>query len=263
MVFNTGNFTYEDIKDKSISEGGGFGLSTSTWNLAQPTKINAKGRTKISIQDNGHIVEGYTKATLGQGQINIGGIAGYNNNLLAGVNRDISDVQKITRDQMTGALDLEIIIDHRWFSQEGRDEMNPVRGYKKRQEAVDKMFGEAIDDTELTMGINNDEKKYMGRMTEDPITGEVSVDTSGMPWYEKMTYDDNPIFGFIYNYFPGAKAATLYHDYEYDKRNNLDQHGEPQDHKSLDLMLSIPGSFMGTWYSTIFGKPFSNTGNKK
>jgi hypothetical protein len=156
-------------------------------------------------------------------------------------------VQKITRDQMTGALDLEIIIDHRWFSQEGRDEMNPV--------------------------INNDEKKYMGEMTVYPdgiVSPKFLEDSGGRmpdelgfwesinPFGSLFTYDTNPIFGLLYNYFPGGKAATLYHDYEYDAKQN---NGQP--HSSVDLGLSIPGSFYGTWYSTTFGKPFSNMGNGK
>jgi hypothetical protein len=182
-------------------------------------------------------------------------------------------VQKITRDQMTGALDLEIIIDHRWFSQEGRDEMNPVKGYKKRQEAVDDFFGNAGIDTELSMSPNNDDKKYMGRMTVYPdgtVNPDFLRDSGGRmpdelgfwesinPFGSLFTYDTNPIFGLVYNYLPGGKAATLYHDYEYDAKQN---NGKP--HTDWDLALSIPGSFYGTWYSTTFGKPFSNMGNGK
>jgi hypothetical protein len=64
-------------------------------------------------------------------------------------------------------------------------------------------------------------------------------------------YDINPIFGFLYNYLLGGKAATLYHDSEY---KDVDD--------GVSLGLSIPGSFYGTWYSTIFGKPFSTGGGK-
>ena len=68
------------------------------------------------MKDKGSEKEQITHATMGSGNITVGGES---NPDLEGLNRDVSVAQEITKDKITGALDGSMTIDNRVFSGEG------------------------------------------------------------------------------------------------------------------------------------------------
>ncbi|MGN0929306.1 MAG: hypothetical protein ACI4N3_01560 [Alphaproteobacteria bacterium] len=68
------------------------------------------------MKDKGSEKEQITHATIGSGNITVGGET---NSDLEGLNRDVERAQEITKDKITGALDGSMTIDNRVFSGEG------------------------------------------------------------------------------------------------------------------------------------------------
>jgi hypothetical protein len=70
----------------------------------------------------GHVTERTTFATVGLGQVEVGGelLTAENDPL---VNRDVANTQIITRDQDIGGLNASVTVDGRWFTKDGRAEM--------------------------------------------------------------------------------------------------------------------------------------------
>ena len=70
----------------------------------------------------GHVTERTTFATLGMGQVEVGGELLTNESSLK-VNRDVANTQVITKDQDIGGLNASVTVDGRWLNKEGRAEM--------------------------------------------------------------------------------------------------------------------------------------------
>jgi filamentous hemagglutinin len=70
----------------------------------------------------GHITERTTFATLGMGQVEVGGELLTNESGIM-VNRDVANAQVITKDQDIGGLNASVTVDGRWLTKEGRAEM--------------------------------------------------------------------------------------------------------------------------------------------
>ncbi len=131
LTLNTKSLTFQNLQDHHTTEnfGAGFsssigtGLSSNTNNGANPNPMQnlnfyPSGSTTLSLQNGSTKKEGTTFATLGNGTINLNGttlttadIA--TNPELASLNRDITKSQIITKDQITGALDVSVTIDNR------------------------------------------------------------------------------------------------------------------------------------------------------
>jgi hypothetical protein len=81
--------------------------------ITKDSILHPGGSTTITNKNVGHEMEQETRATIGEGEISIGGeIQGEASPLLASLNRDVGLAQEVTRDEVTGALDYEVTIDH-------------------------------------------------------------------------------------------------------------------------------------------------------
>ncbi|KGD65390.1 hemagglutinin/hemolysin-related protein [Alcanivorax nanhaiticus] len=101
LNFSTETLTVENLRDYSRSEQQGGGLQVS------------KATTTISLQDTGHQMEGETLATIGAGNVSVGGVSLDDHADYADLNRDIHASQVVTLDQQTGALDASVTVDNR------------------------------------------------------------------------------------------------------------------------------------------------------
>ena len=165
LTINTKTLTYSNINDYDYQESSGFSISANI-SLAQGGQDNKgkgntpnnsqgqgkapannpnqqnnyypNGSTTLSLQDQGSQKEQITRATIGNGAINLGTnltfdgngnlitktgglsiediIASDPANQLASLNRNIATSQEITKDTITGALDIETTIDNRLFA---------------------------------------------------------------------------------------------------------------------------------------------------
>ena len=140
LNFTTGTLTVEDLRDYSRSSqtGGGiqtnFGLSrysgdnpehyetytTESGEQGTRGKQYPTGATTISLQSEGRRMEGATLATIGGGNVVVGGVALDEHEDFADLNRDIDKGQIVTVDQQTGALNGSFSVDHRLLSGTGR-----------------------------------------------------------------------------------------------------------------------------------------------
>ena len=93
---------------------------TSSVNACYYYSLHPNGSTTITMKDKGSEKEQITHATIGSGNITVGGES---NPDLEGLNRDVSKSQEITKDKITGALDGSMTIDNRVFTSEGRNEI--------------------------------------------------------------------------------------------------------------------------------------------
>jgi hypothetical protein len=141
LEINANKLTYEDIHDYDNSYETGFGIQTNftiggktTYedsegnavtinkkgevNLAGDTKnpldsvLHPDGSTTVTVVNKGHEIEQETRATVGEGEIVIDGQEA-SPEQLEGLNRDIEKAQEITKDQVTGALDYSLTVDHK------------------------------------------------------------------------------------------------------------------------------------------------------
>src|SRR5690606_33286801 len=78
------------------------------------------GTTALSLQSEGHRMEGQTMVTIGGGSVRIGGVTLEERGDFAGLNRDVEHAQIVMVDEQTAALNGSITMDHRWFSEVGR-----------------------------------------------------------------------------------------------------------------------------------------------
>ena len=116
LSLNTKELDYKDINDFHIEEtkGGGFSTSLGTDPDKGKANIAPSGSTTISMKNTGSEKEQITRATIGNGNITIGGqTQSEDSTLLTGLNRDVNNGQKITKDLITGALDESVTIDNR------------------------------------------------------------------------------------------------------------------------------------------------------
>ncbi|MGN0929702.1 MAG: hemagglutinin repeat-containing protein [Alphaproteobacteria bacterium] len=118
LNLTTNELEYKDLVDFDKSSESGFGFNTSVGVSTDKgkTSLHPNGSTTITMRDKGSEKEQITHATIGSGNITVGGKT---NSDLEGLNRDVSKAQEITKDKITGALDGSMTIDNRVFSGEG------------------------------------------------------------------------------------------------------------------------------------------------
>lgn len=118
LALTTNELEYKDIHDFNTSSESGFGMS-SNWGTTANKKTNTEhsnGTTTLTLKKTGQEVEQTTRATVGLGNITVGGDS---NSDLTGLNRDTNKAQEITRDMTTGVLDGSVTVDNRIFSSNG------------------------------------------------------------------------------------------------------------------------------------------------
>lgn len=135
LNFSTDTLTIEDLRDYSRSSQSGGGIQTNFGlgvydgtdeQLKERGSTHLKGEeyvtgsTTVSLQSEGHRMEGQTLATIGGGNVQVGGIALDEREDFADLNRDVEHAQIVTLEQQTGALNGSMSVDHRWFSEAGR-----------------------------------------------------------------------------------------------------------------------------------------------
>ncbi|MTT52521.1 filamentous hemagglutinin N-terminal domain-containing protein [Alcanivorax sp. VBW004] len=131
LSFATETLTVEDLRDYSKSEQQGVGLQVSNVGKQEyeGTREDLKGKeqttgtTTVSLQNSGSRMEGQTLATIGAGNITVGGVSLDEHADYADLNRDINESQVVTLDQQTGVLDVGVTVDNRLFSEVGRAEI--------------------------------------------------------------------------------------------------------------------------------------------
>ncbi len=118
----TNELEYNDLHDFNTTENRGFGINTGIGISTDKgqTNLHPSGSTTVSATHTGQNTEQTTHATIGNGNITVGGET---NPELAGLNRDTDNVQEITKDQITGSLDASVTVDNRVFTESGRDQI--------------------------------------------------------------------------------------------------------------------------------------------
>jgi hypothetical protein len=111
LNLTTGTLTVSDLEDKSKSEQSSMGLQASS------------GTTTVSMSKQGHKTEGETQATLGQGNIQVGGASLSDQEQYADLNRNVNEGQITTLDQQTAGLNASASMDNRWLTEEGRNSL--------------------------------------------------------------------------------------------------------------------------------------------
>src|SRR5690606_11242364 len=101
LNFTTDTLTVEDLRDYSRSSQTGAGLQVSA------------STTTISATDEGHRMEGTTLATIGGGNVLVGGLVLDENEDFAELNRNVDKGQIVTLDQQTGAMNASVTLDNR------------------------------------------------------------------------------------------------------------------------------------------------------
>lgn len=111
LNFSTDTLTVEDLRDYSNSDQQGGGLQWS------------KATTTISAQDSGHRMEGESRATIGGGNVTVGGQNLDDHADFASLNRNVGESQVVTLDQQNGGLNASVTVDNRMFSVKGWSEI--------------------------------------------------------------------------------------------------------------------------------------------
>ncbi|MDO7252687.1 hemagglutinin repeat-containing protein [Helicobacter cappadocius] len=112
LFFNTDTFSYKDKENKDYISSKGISVS-----LQSDNQLFSHSSIQIGLSKEGSVTEGKTLATLGKGEIFIANPDG----LIHTINRDISKSSAITQDKITAALNANVQIDNRLFSQKGRE----------------------------------------------------------------------------------------------------------------------------------------------
>ncbi len=115
LTFTTDTLTVADLQDSDNSKSMGIDLSLS------------KNTTTIGGSFNGHEKEQTTKATVGLGNVTVGGLS-IEESIdqqpeFANLNREASNSQEITKDMERGGVDISLTVDNRMLTEKGRDQI--------------------------------------------------------------------------------------------------------------------------------------------
>lgn len=201
LNLTTETLTVSDLKDKSESEQSGWGFQTSTGRstsanadgLSTTTRYGGSGSTTVSMSNEGHKTEGETQATLGLGNIKVGGADLSGQEQYASLNRDVNEAQITTLDQQTGGLNAGVTMDNRWLTSSGRDSL--LNDQKNLGENSRKAAGGAARDLLRVTGtysayevmFTKDAKMYVLIYNEQ---GEVQKDGNGVPFRRELTPEE-------------------------------------------------------------------------
>ena len=149
LTISTKHLDASDIWNHDYSESYGFNVGTNIGDSKTDTG-HPTGSTTVGINHAGHETDGVTRATIGQGTLDIADGSG------GSVNRDINAVDIVVRDKTTGAIDATLTVDHRLFSEEGRKQIadeiaNAPENLKTIAEDVGKTLKVATDSAVKTL----------------------------------------------------------------------------------------------------------------
>jgi filamentous hemagglutinin len=113
LTFTTDTLTVADLQDSDNSKSMGIDLSLS------------KNTTKVGGSFNGHEKDQTTKATVGLGNVTVGGLS-IEESIdqqpeFANLNREASNSQEITKDMERGGVDISLTVDNRMLTENGRN----------------------------------------------------------------------------------------------------------------------------------------------
>ena len=107
LTLNTGSLTHEDLKNYNNSESNNFSASVQFG--GKPNNPTAPDKINLVVSMNGNESSSDTKATIGNGSINIGGTAATADQT-SGLNRDIASVEQNKRDVLTSDFDAKLTV---------------------------------------------------------------------------------------------------------------------------------------------------------
>ena len=120
--------------DHANSEGYSVGVSLST---ADPSGVQAT-QLQLGYQSSGHEKEQLVKATIGDGDINVDQtVVVTNDSSQTGVNRDMDQLNQITKDEVQESIDVELDIDVSYIT-------NPISSIADDVDAVVNLPGNAV-----------------------------------------------------------------------------------------------------------------------
>ncbi|CAA6806123.1 MAG: Putative large exoprotein involved in heme utilization or adhesion of ShlA/HecA/FhaA family [uncultured Campylobacterales bacterium] len=148
LTFSTGSFEFMDLSDIERSSGMNFGLSANVGvdpnNPNGGTKDNSlditHGSETLNYQNNSAYKKSKTLATIGKGLFSVGG-KNYTDTTL---NRDTDNIQKNLFDLTRTQGDIDLVIDNRLFSTEGRSE---IKEDFKRTKILADSLADIIEDS--------------------------------------------------------------------------------------------------------------------
>lgn len=121
LNLTTNTLTFKNVGNKSESDQQGFNIGLSS--SSAPGQASHPGAVSLGATHSGHLTESQTLATLGQGQIVVKSDAVTGKDSLAGLNRDVGQTMLITQDQDTAALNANLTVDTRLFTEAGREQI--------------------------------------------------------------------------------------------------------------------------------------------
>jgi adhesin HecA-like repeat protein len=130
LTINVNKLTWTDLENTNSSNSSGFNVSLSS------NVNNGGGNTTLGLTGIGSEKEGMTYSTIGSGNITVN-----DGTDISGLNRNVDNVQVVTKDQITGALDMNLSVDNRVFTESGRE--NIKKDFENLPENV-KHIAEAI-----------------------------------------------------------------------------------------------------------------------
>ncbi len=116
LNLSTASLTYSDLKNFSVSESNQLGLNLQVGK--NPNNPTANGNLAINLSMQGSESSSDTKATIGQGNITVGGNLN-DETKLAGLNRDIANTEQNKKTVVTSDFDASLKIDLRLIAAAG------------------------------------------------------------------------------------------------------------------------------------------------
>lgn len=108
LDIKAGSIETSDINNYDRNSNSGISIDVNLGgNPAGTNDGYDQGKTHIVITDNGYEKESTTHATIGKGNIEVADGSDISN-----INRDINQTETVTKDQITGALDVDLNINH-------------------------------------------------------------------------------------------------------------------------------------------------------
>ena len=233
LHLTTNELEFKDLHDFERVGETGFGVSTSVGMSTDKgeTSLHPNGETSLTLKDTGHDREQITRATIGDGVIEVGGKV-VDDAELSGLNRDTTKAQEITKDLTTGTLDATASIDNRVFTSEGRAEI--AREHEGLGENVEKVAGDmwnlpntAIGATIGAIGImlganyEYDEENRIHNVIGNPIFHEFS-ENLGL-WATTFGQVVN-YFGYEEDYENGIDVVVPTYEYRERSRSKITEH---------------------------------------
>ena len=186
LTLTTGTLTVADIKDTDTSQNIGLGYSVSGLPTGETPPENTDPDAKdpmdpsqstYSASFNGHDKQQTTNATIGLGNVTVGGTKIDEQSEFASLNRDASNSQEITKDVERGGLDMSLTVDNRMLSKAGWEDI--ANDVDETNTAVVNGVDYVADEIAV-MGDNLPEelRGTLGQTGEDFVDGLIRQDLS-------------------------------------------------------------------------------------